>query len=387
MKCIQIAKSAIQQKQFEKAKRFLEKGIRLHKTLEGQRLLDQVDRKLRGEDSIFNETSSQSTQSSHTHKKGHHGAAPHGAGHRQTEPQPQEPPNYSKEDVEKCRQILIKKDYYEILSLTRSAQEVEIKKAYKKLALKFHPDKNRAPNATDAFKKISLAFACLSNPDKRRIYDQTGSEEAYNIRQQQQQHHHHQEEFDPNDIFRAFFGGGNFFDDGMARRQQRRQPHFQHNQGQQQQQGPNPMALLQMAPLLLILLVSIIGSLGSGGTSSFAEKSYPYSFSQTYSYPVQVQSYRIQQTYFVSQYTAADLRSDLNRKYKLDEKVEEDLMRRYESKCDDAKKQRSNFLLIAKKYAEDSKNYNIYMDKAEQVDMEYCQQLKEFKKKVKQYAQ
>jgi curved DNA-binding protein CbpA len=67
--------------------------------------------------------------------------------------------------------VIAKSDYYEILGLTKGASDEEIKKAYKKLALKFHPDKNRAPNATDAFKKISTAFACLSNPDNRRIYD------------------------------------------------------------------------------------------------------------------------------------------------------------------------------------------------------------------------
>ena len=63
--------------------------------------------------------------------------------------------------------------------MTKGASEEDLKKAYKKLALKFHPDKNRAPNATDAFKKISTAFACLNNPEKRRIYDQHGSEEDF----------------------------------------------------------------------------------------------------------------------------------------------------------------------------------------------------------------
>lgn len=75
--------------------------------------------------------------------------------------------------------MIAKKDYYEILGLTKGATEEDLKKAYKKLALKFHPDKNRAPNATDAFKKISTAFACLNNPEKRRIYDQHGSEEDF----------------------------------------------------------------------------------------------------------------------------------------------------------------------------------------------------------------
>jgi curved DNA-binding protein CbpA len=51
--------------------------------------------------------------------------------------------------------VLAKKDYYEILGVQRTAVEEELKKSYKKLALKFHPDKNRAPNATEAFKKVN----------------------------------------------------------------------------------------------------------------------------------------------------------------------------------------------------------------------------------------
>jgi curved DNA-binding protein CbpA len=55
----------------------------------------------------------------------------------------------------------------------------DLRKSYKKRAFKVHPDKNSAPRATDAFKKVNAAMACLSDPDKRRVYDQLGSEEAY----------------------------------------------------------------------------------------------------------------------------------------------------------------------------------------------------------------
>ena len=64
-----------------------------------------------------------------------------------------------------------KKNYYSILGLSQNATEDEIKKSYKKLAMKFHPDKNHAPQAADAFKKVSAAYVCLTDPAKRRIYD------------------------------------------------------------------------------------------------------------------------------------------------------------------------------------------------------------------------
>ena len=57
-------------------------------------------------------------------------------------------------------------DLYAILSLPKSADDDDIKKAYRKLALKLHPDKNKAARADEAFKAISKAFSCLSDPDK-----------------------------------------------------------------------------------------------------------------------------------------------------------------------------------------------------------------------------
>jgi DnaJ-class molecular chaperone len=56
-----------------------------------------------------------------------------------------------------------KTNFYEILCLQKTATDEEIKKAYRKLALRVHPDKNRAPAAVDAFKKVGQAYACLSD--------------------------------------------------------------------------------------------------------------------------------------------------------------------------------------------------------------------------------
>ena len=67
-----------------------------------------------------------------------------------------------------------KRDYYEVLGLSKGASEDEIKKAYRKLAKKYHPDVNKAPDAEAKFKEINEAYEVLSDPQKRQTYDQFG---------------------------------------------------------------------------------------------------------------------------------------------------------------------------------------------------------------------
>jgi len=68
------------------------------------------------------------------------------------------------------------KDYYKILGVSRGATDDEIKKAYRKLALKYHPDKNQSPGAEERFKEIGEAYDVLSDGKKKQIYDQFGEE-------------------------------------------------------------------------------------------------------------------------------------------------------------------------------------------------------------------
>ena len=67
-----------------------------------------------------------------------------------------------------------KRDFYEVLGLTKSASAAEIKAAYRKLALEWHPDRNKAANANEKFKEINEAYAVLSDPKKKEQYDQFG---------------------------------------------------------------------------------------------------------------------------------------------------------------------------------------------------------------------
>ena len=67
------------------------------------------------------------------------------------------------------------KNYYSLLEIDRSATEDDIKKAYRKLAMEFHPDVNTDKDAEGKFKELSEAYSVLSDRQKRHIYDQTGA--------------------------------------------------------------------------------------------------------------------------------------------------------------------------------------------------------------------
>lgn len=95
------------------------------------------------------------------------------------------------------------RDYYEILGVSRNADAAEIKKAYRKLAVKFHPDKNPGdPTAEDKFKELGQAYEALSDPDKRAAYDRYGHD-AFSGGMGGGRGGFH----DPADIFSQVFGG------------------------------------------------------------------------------------------------------------------------------------------------------------------------------------
>lgn len=125
-----------------------------------------------------------------------------------------------------------KRDYYEVLGVSKTAPESEIKAAYRKKALEWHPDRNKSPNANERFKEINEAFEALSDPKKRQIYDQYGhAGSQFNRPGGGSQSYSYSGNIndifeqmgfggssDPFDIFESFFGGGSPF----GRSQQKR---------------------------------------------------------------------------------------------------------------------------------------------------------------------
>lgn len=105
-----------------------------------------------------------------------------------------------------------KRDYYELLGVARDASTEDVKKAYRKLALQYHPDRNKDAGAEDRFKEISEAYAVLSDAEKRKTYDQFGHA-GFDQRYQTDEDIFRGADFsefgfDLGSIFRQFFGGG-----------------------------------------------------------------------------------------------------------------------------------------------------------------------------------
>uniref|UniRef100_U5EYH9 Putative dnaj protein n=1 Tax=Corethrella appendiculata TaxID=1370023 RepID=U5EYH9_9DIPT len=181
-------------------------------------------------------------------------------------------------------------DYYKVLEISKTATEAEIKKAYKKLALKWHPDKNpdNPEESNRKFKEISEAYEVLSDEKKRRIYDQYGKEglvgntDRYQSRHRR--HNGHYNEFetfggfpftfrDPEDVFREFFGGP--FEDIF-----RIHHHAQHYNNNRHHRNSHPQNIISspfMSPFMSFNLMDDFFNMdggprgGGGGFQSLSE--------------------------------------------------------------------------------------------------------------------
>jgi molecular chaperone DnaJ len=109
-----------------------------------------------------------------------------------------------------------KRDYYEVLGVQKNASRDEIKSQYRKLALKFHPDRNKSADAPEYFKEVSEAYAVLSDPEKRKIYDTYGHAGVDNRYSAEDIFRGSRVNFEDifgsgfESIFESIFGGGGF---------------------------------------------------------------------------------------------------------------------------------------------------------------------------------
>jgi DnaJ family protein B protein 12 len=277
LKCFEIARGHFNNGDYERALKFFNKSYHLEKSDLTMQYIKKCQDKIAQGGSSGNQNGSSSEQ--RPHREEHKNSTTPGSSSQPTEPVP--------EDVKK---ILSTKDFYELLGVTKSSTEDEIKKSYRKLALKYHPDKNRAPKTDEAFKKIAQAYDCLSNAEKKRKYDEYGGEEP----EQHFQHYrqYYSEEVSPEDIFDMFFS--NFGGPGARTRTYQ----YGNNRGQRTQNGNtrggpvNPfMQMLQFLPLLLIFGTSLL--------FNYSREDPVFSLQQSYKFPLTRQTKDLGYQFFV----------------------------------------------------------------------------------------
>ncbi|NXY75361.1 DJC18 protein, partial [Glareola pratincola] len=273
--------------------------------------------------------------------------------------------------IKRCR------NYYEILGVERDAGEEELKKAYRKLALKFHPDKNRAPGATEAFKAISNAFAVLSNPEKRLRYDEFGSDQEH-VSTGQGRHYNYYTEFEaditPEEIFNVFFGGhfptgnihmfSNVARDAhyYPRRHRHERPRTQEQEEEENRPQNSYSAFIQLMPVFIIIIVSVITQLMATNP--------PYSlfYKSSIGHVISRETENLQVPYYVDKnfeknYQGAELQE-------LEKTIEKDYIDYIQTSCWKEKQQKSDLSNLAKLYRDER-----LKQKAESLKLEHCEKL------------
>eukprot|EP00604_Paraphysomonas_vestita_P002167 CAMPEP_0174820564 /NCGR_PEP_ID=MMETSP1107-20130205/4485_1 /TAXON_ID=36770 /ORGANISM="Paraphysomonas vestita, Strain GFlagA" /LENGTH=343 /DNA_ID=CAMNT_0016036163 /DNA_START=47 /DNA_END=1079 /DNA_ORIENTATION=- len=308
-RCRDIAKEYFKNGNYEKAVKFFDKSYRLYPLPGVDALKLKAEQYLRGEQpsSGTKSSTSSSSSSSSSSSRSQPQSQSQNDSKESSSPSPTSQSSgstrsYTPEQESGAKKILelAKKGHYDVLGISKTAKEDEIKKAYRKLALKYHPDKNSAPSAEGAFKAISGAFDCLSDPKKREMYDQYGHDDSvagggggghgfgnahgFNMNGQ---------EVSPEELFELFFRGGlggggmrgRTFHFGGGRGMRGRQQYYETNaddrdgnDGRNRGNAGGFMQLLQLLPILLIFLLSFSGGGTTSSYNDYGQRGVAYTF-------------------------------------------------------------------------------------------------------------
>lgn len=314
--CRDRGAEALRSNQYKRAVKLLKMSLSLYPLPGVKALLSQAERKLAEEgkssgdnpqpSSSFSGRNSTASKTASSNSMNNNNASTASTSTNETNGR-----SYTSEQAKIVREILQAKNlnssgikpHYRVLGVPENANEAQLKKAYRKLAIKIHPDKNSAPQSDEAFKAVGLAYATLSDPQKREIYDRFGEEDpdqrgggggggGYPAGFRRGGRHG---EPSPEDIFNMFFGGG-MGPGGMGGmggpgfRVYTTGNGFQFHTGmpgqrrrQQQQDPPNPMQqLLQFLPIFIIMVLSFLNFDSEPSNYSTTTNQY---FSLTYKPP------------------------------------------------------------------------------------------------------
>ncbi|NXJ61309.1 DJB14 protein, partial [Rostratula benghalensis] len=361
-KCIGIAREALEAGNRDRALRFLGKAQKLYPTETARVLLEAITKNgsTAGGGAYCRKPASSSDQSKPNSTKESNASAAGESGK-----------GYTKDQMEGVFSIKKCKNYYEVLGVSKDAGEEDLKKAYRKLALKFHPDKNHAPGATEAFKKIGNAYAVLSNPEKRKQYDLTGSEEQTCNHPSNGRFNFHrgcEADITPEDLFNMFFGGAfptgsvHSFSNGRAGYSHPNK-HRQSGHEREEERGDGGFSMfIQLMPIIVLILVSLLSQLM---VSNPPYALYPRSSTgQT----IKMETENLHVVYYVNkdfrnEYKGASLQ-------KVEKSVEEDYVSNIRNNCWKERQQKTDLIYAAKVYRDDR-----LRKKADSMPMDNCKEL------------
>ncbi|XP_054634720.1 dnaJ homolog subfamily B member 14 [Dunckerocampus dactyliophorus] len=361
-KCVNIASKAMEAGDNEKALKFLHKAEKLFPTNRAKAMLEALTKngssaangayRRRAADNAENSGAQAARERTH------------GSGGESSK-------GFTQDQMEGVQRIKRCKDYYEVLGVSKEASDDELKKAYRKLALKFHPDKNHTPGATEAFKKIGNAYAVLSNPAKRRQYDVTGGEEPSGAGHSHSNgsgfdfHRGFEADITPEDLFNMFFGGGfpssssHTFTNGRTSYSH----HTDYRQERTEERGDGGFSMfIQLMPIVVLILVSIL--------SQMMVSPPPYSL---YSRPSTGQTVKRQtENLHVYYYVTRDFKSEFKGSalQQIEKNVEDDYVSNVRNNCWKERQTKTDLLYAAKVYRDDRMR-----KKAELMTMDNCKEL------------
>ncbi|KAK3089874.1 hypothetical protein FSP39_007244 [Pinctada imbricata] len=392
-RCFQLAQKFYNTGDTEKALKFILKSQRLYPSNKSEELLEKITSSMNGSTTGCTQENSDSTEGVRQRKMS-------GSRSKEDDKENEVSKDYTEDQIQMVKRIKKCKDYYEILGVEKDATENDLKKAYRKLALQMHPDKNKAPGATEAFKAIGNAFSVLNDKDKRKKYDLYGPEEETSNRHSHREYdythgfevvsnrHSHREydythgfddklyliaivtEYDythgfegdisPEELFNMFFGGGfpqtHVYRTHTGHRSTRTHHHYRRetvsNDG-------SYALLLQLTPILLLVFLSLL--------SSFFVSDPMYSLNRSEKYYHERKTQNLQIPYYVKTDFRVEFKSDLRR---IERQVEEEFISNLRQNCWRERSYKESMLWRARNYA-DARLY----EKAQNLETPNCDRL------------